>query len=312
MATPATSRCAHSASASVFSLLKSLADSTSHCEGHPGVAEHQTCAAGGGPSRFTHTSFHDITVFMLARMLIPCACVTAGVHREPLFDVSAAGKAPGDGSQPDSGPSSRVLVTGHGPQRAEPEFLRLLRAGAAEDGDFTAFAKHLRGLQPAAIDRELRAMQVGIAERTSRPKHQAVLTCKSEPFRAALRTGLHGSASDDAVLLRNTRRRLALPAVHAASDAGYQRLTWRAQVLEGEDDVEDSQELRDLCHFFDFIEGEVASSRNFEFTQVCPVRSHLRALCTGLHARIAVMSVQTELVPPPGVCEHLSQQVRLP
>jgi len=42
-------------------------------------------------------------------------------------------------------------------------------------------------------------------------------------------------------------------------------------VLEGEDDVEDSQELRDLCHFFDFIEGEVASSRNFEFTQVCRV-----------------------------------------
>lgn len=42
-------------------------------------------------------------------------------------------------------------------------------------------------------------------------------------------------------------------------------------MLEGEDDVEDSQELRDLCHFFDFIEGEVASSRNFEFTQVCRV-----------------------------------------
>ena len=41
------------------------------------------------------------------------------------------------------------------------------------------------------------------------------------------------------------------------------------QVLEGEDDVESSQELQDLCHFFDFIEGEVASSRSFEFTQVC-------------------------------------------
>ena len=39
-------------------------------------------------------------------------------------------------------------------------------------------------------------------------------------------------------------------------------------MLEGEDDVEDSQELQDLCHFFDFIEGEVATGRSFEFTQV--------------------------------------------
>lgn len=90
--------------------------------------------------------------------------LAAGVHREPLFDVSMT--ASEDGSAPDGGPSSsRVLVAGHGPQRAEPEFLRLLRAGA-EGGDFTAFAKHLRGLQPAAIDRELRAMQVGRAEQT--------------------------------------------------------------------------------------------------------------------------------------------------
>ena len=91
------------------------------------------------------------------------------MHREPLFDVSAAGEASEeDGSAPGGGPSSsRVLVAGHGPRRAVPEFLRLLRAGAEEGGDgghFTAFAKHLRGLQPAAIDRELRAMQVGSAE----------------------------------------------------------------------------------------------------------------------------------------------------
>ena len=83
----------------------------------------------------------------------------AGVHREPLFDVSAAGEAPEDGSHPGGEAQSRVLVTGHGPQRAEPEFLQLLRSGA-KCGDFTAFAKHLRGLQPAVIDRELRAMQV--------------------------------------------------------------------------------------------------------------------------------------------------------
>ena len=86
----------------------------------------------------------------------------AGVHREPLFDVPAGGTSPADGApQPqDGGPVSRVLVARHGPQRAEPEFLQLLRAGA-ESSDFTAFAKHLRVLQPAAIDRELRAMQVG-------------------------------------------------------------------------------------------------------------------------------------------------------
>ena len=57
---------------------------------------------------------------------------------------------------------------------------------------------------------------------------------------------------------------------HEALDSPNQhRRLPRAQVLGGEDNVEDSQELRDLCHFFDFIEGEVASSRNFEFTQVC-------------------------------------------
>jgi hypothetical protein len=94
-------------------------------------------------------------------------CPASGVHREPLFDVSAAGTSPADGvEQPqDGGGSSRVLVARHGPQRAEPEFLLLLRAGA-ESGDFTAFAKHLRVLQPAAIDRELRAMQVS-ADQTS-------------------------------------------------------------------------------------------------------------------------------------------------
>jgi NADH:ubiquinone oxidoreductase subunit F (NADH-binding) len=35
-----------------------------------------------------------------------------------------------------------------------------------------------------------------------------------------------------------------------------------AQVLEGEDDVEDSQELQDVCHFF-------------EFTQVCKLATTL-------------------------------------
>lgn len=97
------------------------------------------------------------------------------MHREPLFDVSKS--SPEDGAAPDGGPSSsRVLVAGHGPQRAEPEFLRLLRAGA-ESGDFTAFAKHLRGLQPAAIDRELRAMQVGRAEL----RRGGVIECRLPP-----------------------------------------------------------------------------------------------------------------------------------
>lgn len=40
----------------------------------------------------------------------------------------------------------------------------------------------------------------------------------------------------------------------------------RPQVPEGEDDMEESQEVRDLCHF---IEGEVATGRSFELTQVC-------------------------------------------
>jgi len=73
-----------------------------------------------------------------------------------------------DGSQPDVGPSLRVRVAGQGPQRAEPEFLRLLRAGVEGGGGSTAFTKHhLRGLPPAAIDRELRAVQVGRAQRLS-------------------------------------------------------------------------------------------------------------------------------------------------
>ena len=40
--------------------------------------------------------------------------------------------------------------------------------------------------------------------------------------------------------------------------------------------MEDSQELQDVCHFFDFIEGEVATGRSFEFTQVCTLAVLLR------------------------------------
>ena len=103
----------------------------------------------------------SFTVIMSEHASLSRVYLAAGVHREPLFDVSAAGTSATDGAQePQDGTgASRVLVARHGPQRAEPEFLQLLRAGA-EAGDFTAFAKHLRGLQPAAIDRELRAMEV--------------------------------------------------------------------------------------------------------------------------------------------------------
>jgi hypothetical protein len=39
------------------------------------------------------------------------------------------------------------------------EFVRLLRAGA-ETGDFSSFTAYVRGLSPAALDREIRALQV--------------------------------------------------------------------------------------------------------------------------------------------------------
>jgi len=86
-----------------------------------------------------------------------CCCFITGVHRNPIFDVSA-GAADGE---TDPAQQSRVISSRRGPQPEAPPFLRLLRAGA-ESGDFTSFAGHLRGLAPAAVDRELRSMQVGL------------------------------------------------------------------------------------------------------------------------------------------------------
>lgn len=86
-------------------------------------------------------------------------CFKTGVHRNPIFDVSA-GAADGE---IDLAQQSRVISSRRGPQPEAPPFLRLLRAGA-ESGDFTSFAGHLRGLAPAAVDRELRSMQVGLGE----------------------------------------------------------------------------------------------------------------------------------------------------
>lgn len=96
----------------------------------------------------THSGNQALTIF---------CCFITGVHRNPIFDVSA-GAADGEA---DPAQQSRVISSRRGPQPEAPPFLRLLRAGA-ESGDFTSFAGHLRGLAPAAVDRELRSMQVGL------------------------------------------------------------------------------------------------------------------------------------------------------
>lgn len=90
----------------------------------------------------------------------------AGVNRNPIFDVSAAAGSEGA----EAGQQSRVSSSRKGPQPGAPQFLRLLRAGA-EDGDFTSFAGHLRDLAPAAVDRELRAMQVSALLFMIKPHH---------------------------------------------------------------------------------------------------------------------------------------------
>jgi hypothetical protein len=51
------------------------------------------------------------------------------------------------------------MLTGASSSAAPGTFLRLLRTGA-DSKDYASFVAHLRELGPAAIDRELRAMQV--------------------------------------------------------------------------------------------------------------------------------------------------------
>jgi hypothetical protein len=106
-----------------------------------------------------------------APFFLPTVASLAG---NPVFDPSAAPAAdesaqgPGDAAAAaGSGRTSQVLRKGASAGTGAAAdalgltpFVRLLRAGA-EAGDYASFMAYLRTLTPAAVDREVRALQVG-------------------------------------------------------------------------------------------------------------------------------------------------------
>jgi U3 small nucleolar RNA-associated protein 21 len=77
----------------------------------------------------------------------------ATLERNPVFDLDAAQR------EEQEAPSGSRLLTGAGSSAAQSTFLRLLRAGS-DSKDYSSFMAHLRELGPAAVDMELRGMQL--------------------------------------------------------------------------------------------------------------------------------------------------------
>lgn len=99
-----------------------------------------------------------------------------GLDPNPVWDPAAAATSTAtDGADAaTAGAASRVLKRGRAEGAAQqqlPVFLRLLREGVAS-GEWASFVAHLRGLSAAALDREVRALQLLPGEEGGAEEHK--------------------------------------------------------------------------------------------------------------------------------------------